>query len=489
MNKHLKIAIIGLDGANKTTAQLVGLKMDKIHDFISTIPPYTPPAWTSIFTGVNPAKHGIIGWQNVDIHTIKTKLVSSYDVKALRLSEMLDVAGFNSVIVNLPMTYPFSGIKHRQNTVIVSDWAAPEQTVYPKKLSQKYKEYLIDPPHDWIKYASDRRDYASIVREYTETRIEMYYDLYENVDWNLFFIVFSETDWFSHIYPEILEGKDTRLVKPTFSLIHKFIKEIQNTADFTFIVSDHGFEVKNKLFHVNTALAKGDFIKYNVAKLKLARLASKIIPDRLLRKAVEKTGGPSNVLEATLRPETTKAFMPTETTTWGIYVRDKNIADEVVKYLQGFEEIEKVIRTEELYSGPYLDRLPTLFIVPKEGVEYSYRLSDDITKSTYIGDHEIHGIFSVSGDGISGDILFENIPTVFDIAPTLLHLFGLPIPNDMDGRVLMEIFEPESEFAKRKPKYVNFGYYRRKYEDKTLKRVLKNLDLKNEKTKVKGESK
>jgi predicted AlkP superfamily phosphohydrolase/phosphomutase len=31
--------------------------------------------------------------------------------------------------------------------------------------------------------------------------------------------------------------------------------------------------------------------------------------------------------------------------------------------------------------------------------------------------------------------------SVFDIAPTILHLYGLPPSQDMKGRVLMEIFE------------------------------------------------
>jgi arylsulfatase A-like enzyme len=32
---------------------------------------------------------------------------------------------------------------------------------------------------------------------------------------------------------------------------------------------------------------------------------------------------------------------------------------------------------------------------------------------------------------------------LIDIAPTLLHLFGVPVPEDMDGRVLVEAFQPE----------------------------------------------
>jgi predicted AlkP superfamily phosphohydrolase/phosphomutase len=30
---------------------------------------------------------------------------------------------------------------------------------------------------------------------------------------------------------------------------------------------------------------------------------------------------------------------------------------------------------------------------------------------------------------------------VFDVAPTLLHLYGIPQPSQMKGRVLTEIFE------------------------------------------------
>ncbi|NQT19595.1 MAG: hypothetical protein HQ592_07815 [Planctomycetes bacterium] len=37
---------------------------------------------------------------------------------------------------------------------------------------------------------------------------------------------------------------------------------------------------------------------------------------------------------------------------------------------------------------------------------------------------------------------------IIDIAPTVLHLMGLPIPEDMDGRVL-PVFEPGSPPAAR----------------------------------------
>lgn len=34
---------------------------------------------------------------------------------------------------------------------------------------------------------------------------------------------------------------------------------------------------------------------------------------------------------------------------------------------------------------------------------------------------------------------------IIDLTPTILHLFNIPIPDDMDGRVLTECFEEDSE--------------------------------------------
>jgi arylsulfatase A-like enzyme len=33
--------------------------------------------------------------------------------------------------------------------------------------------------------------------------------------------------------------------------------------------------------------------------------------------------------------------------------------------------------------------------------------------------------------------------SLLDIAPTVLHLLGVPVPEDMDGRVLDELLRPE----------------------------------------------
>ncbi|MGH2748837.1 MAG: alkaline phosphatase family protein, partial [Actinomycetota bacterium] len=68
-----KVLLLGLDGM---TFSVLGPAFEAGHMprlqrlleggasgiLTSTIPPYTPPGWTSIFTGVNPGRHGIFGF-------------------------------------------------------------------------------------------------------------------------------------------------------------------------------------------------------------------------------------------------------------------------------------------------------------------------------------------------------------------------------------------------------------------------------------------
>jgi predicted AlkP superfamily phosphohydrolase/phosphomutase/tetratricopeptide (TPR) repeat protein len=55
-------------------------------------------------------------------------------------------------------------------------------------------------------------------------------------------------------------------------------------------------------------------------------------------------------------------------------------------------------------------------------------------------EHRQFGIFAARGPGIRKD---ERIygANLLDICPTLLHLFGLPVGEDMDGKVLLDIYE------------------------------------------------
>ena len=61
-------------------------------------------------------------------------------------------------------------------------------------------------------------------------------------------------------------------------------------------------------------------------------------------------------------------------------------------------------------------------------------------------EHRDFGIVAIKGPGIKRDELLHGA-SVLDITPTLLSMFGLPVGEDMDGKVLVRAFEDPPEVA------------------------------------------
>jgi predicted AlkP superfamily phosphohydrolase/phosphomutase len=112
----------------------------------------------------------------------------------------------------------------------------------------------------------------------------------------------------------------------------------------------------------------------------------------------------------------------------------------------GRELIGRVLRREEIYSGPYLHNAPDLTLLPAEPTDIFFGLADFGHRKTvdtvyrYSGMHRDYGMLIMRGPGIRSGAEIEGA-AIYDVAPTVLHSMGLPIPSDMDGRVLEQAFE------------------------------------------------
>jgi predicted AlkP superfamily phosphohydrolase/phosphomutase len=111
----------------------------------------------------------------------------------------------------------------------------------------------------------------------------------------------------------------------------------------------------------------------------------------------------------------------------------------------GRQLIGEVVRREEVYSGPYLDRAPDLILRPRDPSDIFFGLADFGHRNTvdtvyrYSGMHRDYGLLLMNGPGVRQGSEIEGA-AIQDLAPTLLHAMDLPIPLDMDGRILENAF-------------------------------------------------
>jgi predicted AlkP superfamily phosphohydrolase/phosphomutase len=117
----------------------------------------------------------------------------------------------------------------------------------------------------------------------------------------------------------------------------------------------------------------------------------------------------------------------------------------------------RVYRREEIYQGDHLDEGPDVVFLPEDMRYNGFGLYQFSSRSWLepafdrSGGHRMDGVVMLTGPGIRPGCMLEGARLI-DLAPTVLAALGVPVPDDMDGRVLSEAFE-DSYFRERPIRY------------------------------------
>jgi predicted AlkP superfamily phosphohydrolase/phosphomutase len=101
-----------------------------------------------------------------------------------------------------------------------------------------------------------------------------------------------------------------------------------------------------------------------------------------------------------------------------------------------------------LYSGPHTEDAPDLVVETAPGYHGGFeidRVVSEVPRATLAsvsGSHVPEGIFVAAGGPFRRGVVLDP-PSLADVLPTVLHLLGVPLPDDLDGRVVTEALEPE----------------------------------------------
>jgi predicted AlkP superfamily phosphohydrolase/phosphomutase len=133
----------------------------------------------------------------------------------------------------------------------------------------------------------------------------------------------------------------------------------------------------------------------------------------------------------------------------------KAVEDELIERLNawidpstGGHVVSQVYRSREVQWGPQMYRAPDLIVGMENGYRIGWDSRDQISTQSPLGDN----LNKISGDHISMDYklvpgtLLSNIkldlstePNIMDVTPTVFEVFGIDIPDDVDGRSLLQV--------------------------------------------------
>ncbi len=447
----------------------------------STIPPYTPPGWTSIFTGVNPGKHGIFGFTlgNAQHHE---GLVRLDRVRAPAVWNALNAQGKRVGLFNIPMTYPPPPVEGWAVSGMLtpeSGGMTPQNFTHPAGLARDIAalapDYQIDIEVD---YDVDWRSAAIIdrlSRNLKTKRAALEYLLEKDGDVDVLFAVVEAPDRLMHVHYKYIDPSYEHFAAPEAVGIRarawEFFDEIDAVVGdllawagddgYVVTMSDHGFQGKDKGVNVNLALKEWGLLTLRGAGSlaqaarvrRAARRVRNIVPRSIRRRA-------KAAAHSSIDWSRTKAFsapIPQQ----GIYVNlegrephgivarsdYETVRDEVTRRLEGLVDpddgkpvVDRVYRREEIVEGPIAEHAPDLFPVCRG---YAYELSDGLFSAGVLTDyrhlprgfHHMDGIFGIAGPAITP--ARADSASLYDIAPTALYLAGCSIP-EMDGHVLTQ---------------------------------------------------
>jgi len=470
----------------------------------SVFPPVTAPAWVSFQTGKNPGKHGVFEFLQHDESSFELVPVNATMRDGLTIWDLLSRAGKKVAILGVPVTYPPKPVNGIQICGFLAPRGSRDFT-YPVALLDEIESRFGPFPlyHSEV-YAPGRVDDV-LDEAFHHLRYKRKLDLalLAEHEWDFAVAYFEGGDRLQHELWHLMEPAHA-MHKPKESQAHlgrlvEFYQEMDATVgdlvalagDDTavLVMSDHGFGPIHKYLNFNVWLLEQGFLSLRgdpLSLVKRALFALGVTPS-LGYKLSMALGFAKQRLKkgVTARSSTfalvNKIFLSLANIDWSktrafsrgnygqIFVNLKGrepfgsvnpgreyeaTVAEIIERLRAVKDprtgealIGEIYRKEEIYSGPHVPRMPDVVFIPRDMSNKAIGIVDFTTRRfvepTFgnSGDHRMDGIFIAGGPPFIAAADAKSL-SLIDLTPTILHLLGMPVPSDMDGRVLEELFDP-----------------------------------------------
>lgn len=500
-----RTAIIGLDGATfrlmdvlcdeGVMPSLASLRSRGVDGVLrSTIPAYTPPAWVSMLTGVNPGRHNVFGFLSSTPQE-PVKIAHAGTIAATPLWRLANDRDARVGVYNVPMTYPPA--KDVDGFLIsgglAAGWTSPDVRGFAsdEEAGSLIAEVTADayPIDTVVSYENDwsRLEVIDEVSAIQVKRRRVLGALLEHRDVDLLFAVFEGTDRLQHLHYQYLVECSEWFGAPGADAFRdrawSYFQELDGAigdivawageGGNVMVVSDHGAGPWEKTLNVNLLLHEWGLLRLpSVSRLTRTSLvagpvqtvARKIVPRSVLLSAKSR-------MNRGLDWSTARAFA-SQVAEQGIHVNEagvfphgvvpdeevSTVAAELTRRLlelvdpdDGRPVVDAVVPRAEAIEGPFAARAPHLFPVCRD---QRIELSDTLAASSVLTDHRDRpwgyhhqdGIFIGAGPAFIDGALPRALEIV-DVLPTAFTVAGLSVPAGLDGNAAHEILTIEGSVA------------------------------------------
>ena len=454
-----KVVVIGLDCATPKTLfedflddcpNIKKLMKNGVYGKLrSSDPPITIPSWMVMSTSKNPGTLGVYGFRHRKGNSYSDYwIANSTTIKEPKIWDILGENGYQSIILGVPPTYPVQPIQG----YLISCFITPDtfsNYTYPPELKLEIKEkvgnYVLDIP-----FRLEEKEKLLInIHKMTNIQFATIKYLMKTKKWDYVQFVVIGLDRIHHSFWKFYDKNHKKYelgniyesaIKNYYKKLDREIGEILKLIDentIVFIVSDHGAKAMKGCICVNIALENLGLLKFE-----------------------EKSEPKTKIEDAKIDWEKTYAWG------WGGYYariflnvkgrEEKGIIDpenyekwrnKIKKLLleipddRGNPMNTKIFTPEELYTKINGDA-PDLIVYFGDldwrsagtiGYDTMYLDENDIGPDDAV--HDYDGIFIIYDPKrkIGKELDQKNI---VDIAPTILKLFDIKIPTDMEGKII-----------------------------------------------------
>jgi predicted AlkP superfamily phosphohydrolase/phosphomutase len=492
MTKVLVIGIDALDSVSLSQLESDLPTFSKLREesrdvqFDGVFPPDSPTSWGSIYTGLNPAKHGIVLFVDILSRT-STMVNKDVDDKTIRGKTFWDIAsGMGKRVCILPhlLGYPPWSV----NGVMVGRSGVTQKArVCPQSVSDDYD--VSEFRWDLDLFPGREKDtYIHLTKQQIERETKLAMQLFKELEWDLFFVSFGELDPIQYSYWNSYDENDPtyrannrykNVIPDFYKLYDEIIARFLAATDAdttTIVVSDHGIGSRPvNLVNLNEALRKIGMITIQNGKKSATRSMSPSARLKLfILKAVDKYEL-GNIAAKALRVfpkgkdwivsshpidrKNSIAYLTDQSGIknypyGGIQVNTENVKDGDYEQVRDsiIEALLKItdpgtgervakwaVKREELYEGAYIERYPDIVFELEDGycagmMTPAPMFGRSIMHNLSPGYHkQHHAVFLLSN--VQERSISKKEATLTDVAPTILDLLSIDWRRyDFDGR-------------------------------------------------------